>query len=270
MMKNLETINAVNRFAEVPLEGLICDILWADPIDDEVADQHEFLDNPERACSYKYGLNPTKKLLEDNDLSLLIRAHQVQVQGYKMHYWEKPQSLPTVITIFSAPNYCDCYKNKAAVIKLEGENFSIKNYEEVPHPYHLPGGINLFSFSMPYLADKVLDMLHHMLMLGDSDELPSEDHHDEIDFHKILHAAGANNEHVLRSKIHAVSRMRIMYKNLKENHDLLLQIKMVNDGRIPRGLLLEGKPAIRNALKEFELASSLDKENEKRPQKKIQ
>lgn len=61
-----------------------------------------------------------------------------------MHYWEKPQSLPTVITIFSAPNYCDCYKNKAAVIKLEGENFSIKNYEEVPHPYHLPGGINLF------------------------------------------------------------------------------------------------------------------------------
>jgi len=61
-----------------------------------------------------------------------------------MHYWEKPQSLPTVITIFSAPNYCDCYKNKAAVIKLEGENFSIKNYEEVAHPYHLPGGINLF------------------------------------------------------------------------------------------------------------------------------
>ena len=30
---------------------------------------------------------------------------------------------------------------------------------------------------------------------------------------------------------------------------------MVNDGRIPRGLLLDGKPAIRNALKEFDLAS---------------
>ena len=40
---------------------------------------------------------------------------------------------------------------------------------------------------------------------------------------------------------------------------------MVNDGRIPRGLLLEGKVAIRNALKEFELARSLDKDNEKRP-----
>jgi hypothetical protein len=56
-----------------------------------------------------------------------------------------------------------------------------------------------------------------------------------------------------------------MYKNLKENHDLLLQIKMVNDGRIPKGLLLEGKPAIRNALKEFELALQFDKVNEMRP-----
>ena len=41
---------------------------------------------------------------------------------------------------------------------------------------------------------------------------------------------------------------------------------MVNDGRIPQGLLLEGRPAIRNALREFELALSLDKENERRPQ----
>ncbi len=40
---------------------------------------------------------------------------------------------------------------------------------------------------------------------------------------------------------------------------------MVNDGRIPRGLLLEGKSAIRNALKEFELAKSLDMDNERRP-----
>lgn len=59
--------------------------------------------------------------------------------------------------------------------------------------------------------------------------------------------------------------MRRMYKNLVDNQELLLKIKMVNDGRIPRGLLLEGKVAIRNALKEFELARSLDKENEKRP-----
>ena len=65
---------------------------------------------------------------------------------------------------------------------------------------------------------------------------------------------GASDAQVMRTKINTISRMRRMYKNLIENHDVLLQIKMANDGRIPRGLLLAGKPAIRNALKEFELA----------------
>jgi serine/threonine-protein phosphatase 2B catalytic subunit len=69
----------------------------------------------------------------------------------------------------------------------------------------------------------------------------------------------------MKNKIKSVGRMRRMFKNLRENSDELLKIKMANDGRIPRGLLLEGKPAIRNAMKEFKLAADLDKENEKRP-----
>jgi serine/threonine-protein phosphatase 2B catalytic subunit len=75
LMKTLESVNAANRFSEIPLEGLMCDIVWADPIDDEVADKYEFMENPERACSFKYGLNPAKTLLDDNDLTLLVRAH---------------------------------------------------------------------------------------------------------------------------------------------------------------------------------------------------
>ena len=43
---------------------------------------------------------------------------------------------------------------------------------------------------------------------------------------------------------------------------------MSPDGKLPRGLLLEGKPAIKNALKQFNLARDLDKVNEKRPKKK--
>jgi serine/threonine-protein phosphatase 2B catalytic subunit len=41
------------------------------------------------------------------------------MQGYKMHVWDKTLEIPTVITIFSAPNYCDCYNNKAAIIKVD-------------------------------------------------------------------------------------------------------------------------------------------------------
>jgi len=33
-----------------------------------------------------------------------------------MHKWDGPNSFPYVITIFSAPNYCGSYENKASVL----------------------------------------------------------------------------------------------------------------------------------------------------------
>ena len=36
-----------------------------------------------------------------------------------MHRWGGETGFPKVITVFSAPNYCDCYNNKGAVIKFD-------------------------------------------------------------------------------------------------------------------------------------------------------
>lgn len=36
-----------------------------------------------------------------------------------MYHWGGQKQFPTVITIFSAPNYCDFYNNKGAVIKFK-------------------------------------------------------------------------------------------------------------------------------------------------------
>lgn len=58
-----------------------------------------------------------------------------------------------------------------------------------------------------------------------------------------------------------------MYNTLKEESELILKLKgMAPDGKIPRGLLLEGRPAIRDAIREFDRAKELDKKNEARPQ----
>ena len=55
-MKTIESVNDINRFTEIPLEGLLCDIVWSDPLDDDTAPKYDYRENPERACSYKYGL----------------------------------------------------------------------------------------------------------------------------------------------------------------------------------------------------------------------
>lgn len=35
-----------------------------------------------------------------------------------MHKWNSKDPFPPVITIFSAPNYCDTYGNKGAILKF--------------------------------------------------------------------------------------------------------------------------------------------------------
>jgi serine/threonine-protein phosphatase 2B catalytic subunit len=100
----------------------------------------------------------------------VVRAHQVQIEGYKMHRWDGDSSFPYVITIFSAPNYCDYYSNKAAVLILKDDRISIKQYDQSDHPYYLPDQIDVFTWSMPFLADKVVTILSHLLKIAGADE----------------------------------------------------------------------------------------------------
>lgn len=70
----------------------------------------------------------------------------------------------------------------------------------------------------------------------------------------------------MKKKVQAMGRMGKMYSTLRSEREMILKLKnMAPDGKIPRGLLLEGRPAIRNAVKSFALAKKLDKENEKKP-----
>ena len=79
-----------------------------------------------------------------------------------MHRWGGTQCFPSVITVFSAPNYCGEYHNKGAVILIENEKMNIKQYKDVPFPFHLPGNIDLFTWSVPFLMEKVHEMLSHL------------------------------------------------------------------------------------------------------------
>lgn len=52
----IEDINKIDRYKEPPKQGLFCDLLWADPVEnDEGICEHTFKFNEVRGCSYFYG-----------------------------------------------------------------------------------------------------------------------------------------------------------------------------------------------------------------------
>ena len=87
-----------------------------------------------------------------------------------MHRWGGESAHPSIITIFSAPNYCGSYHNKGAVLVLDSNKIGIKQYHEVDHPYHFEKNkdtnheMDLFEWSFPLIAQKVSEMIKSINM----------------------------------------------------------------------------------------------------------
>ena len=79
-----------------------------------------------------------------------------------MYKWGK-DSFPNLITIFSAPNYCDSYNNKGAVIKLTNDALNITQITFSEHPYYLPNFMNIFTWSIPFVSEKTVEIFVSIL-----------------------------------------------------------------------------------------------------------
>ncbi|KAJ8604320.1 hypothetical protein CTAYLR_002573 [Chrysophaeum taylorii] len=90
----LDDIRAIDRECEPPDSGLMCDLLWSDP---QPAPGRA---PSKRGVGLSFGPDVTKRFLDRNDLSLVIRSHEVRDNGYELEHGGQ------LITVFSAPNYC--------------------------------------------------------------------------------------------------------------------------------------------------------------------
>lgn len=111
-MKKIEKIKEIVRPTEPPEKGLLCDLLWSDP--DKGAVDYEEND---RGVSYIFGEKVVNDFCKSNDIDLIVRAHQVVDDGYEFFAGR------SLLTIFSAPNYCGEYDNAAGILIID-ENLS--------------------------------------------------------------------------------------------------------------------------------------------------
>lgn len=111
-VRSLEQIATIERAIELPSQGALCDLLWSDPADE--TDEDWQISN--RGAGYLFGPGVAEEFLRNNDLSLICRAHQLVMDGYKYHFDQK-----NVVTVWSAPNYCGRCGNVASFLRIEPE-----------------------------------------------------------------------------------------------------------------------------------------------------
>jgi serine/threonine-protein phosphatase PP1 catalytic subunit len=111
--------------AKVEVAGLLCDLLWADPD----KDVNGWAEN-DRGTSFTFGADVVARFLRKFDMDLVCRAHQacicvstlgtcsdpcIQVveDGYEFF------ARRSLVTIFSAPNYCGEFDNAGAIMSID-------------------------------------------------------------------------------------------------------------------------------------------------------
>eukprot|EP01080_Neovahlkampfia_damariscottae_P007193 gene7193-11509_t len=120
-VSSLDQIRKIDRKQEVPHEGPMCDLLWSDPED---------IDGwglSPRGAGYLFGGDIVKQFNQVNELKLVARAHQLVMEGFKYMFDE------SLVTVWSAPNYCYRCGNIAGILELdENLNRNFKVFESAP------------------------------------------------------------------------------------------------------------------------------------------
>ena len=88
--------------------NVVCSLYrWSDPEDIE-----GWGVSP-RGAGFTFGADSVQEFNRTNNLQKIARAHQLAMQGYQQMFND------TLVTVWSAPNYCYRCGNVAAILKLD-------------------------------------------------------------------------------------------------------------------------------------------------------
>lgn len=123
----------------------MCDLLWSDPEGFFLQRHSNVLPDIDgwglspRGAGYLFGGDVVAQVRETveiphtgqfnntNKLDLICRAHQLVMEGYKLMFND------TLVTVWSAPNYCYRCGNVAAILEMDEHlNKNFKIFEAAP------------------------------------------------------------------------------------------------------------------------------------------
>jgi serine/threonine-protein phosphatase PP1 catalytic subunit len=108
-LHNMELLGKISRPCAVPQDGILCDLLWSDP----EASIDMWQPNEDRGISFQFGAKALKVFMQQNDLQLVVRAHQVVQDGYEF-FGDR-----MLVTVFSARTYGGEFDNDAAMMRID-------------------------------------------------------------------------------------------------------------------------------------------------------
>ena len=270
-LKNLSDLEKINRFRETPNAGLMCDLMWTDPHTNYETDKGTFSHNPSRGCSFRYSHKAVVDFLKRNSLLSVVRGHEAQSEGYRLYgKWEETD-FPTVITIFSAPNYAGVYNNQAAVLKYDGATMNIRQFNSIPHPFQLPKFMNAFDWSFPFVGEKIAEMLMAILELpaltADIAGMTEEEIRQLEDQERTDLESEARAQMEIVEKIKALESVTEAFVNERKETEALSEFGLPGQVVTLSGNeLAVGEEEIKAEIEGFKMAKLVDQGNEMLPE----
>ncbi|XP_049848407.1 protein phosphatase 2A catalytic subunit B-like [Schistocerca gregaria] len=109
---DIDSIDILDRFQDVPVADPITDLLWSNPrLEPSSA---EIFDSEEQEQGYvsSYGMRDVEMFLQTNMYSQIVRSHEFCFDGYEVMFDQK------LSTIWSMPNYGGCLGNVACYLEI--------------------------------------------------------------------------------------------------------------------------------------------------------
>jgi len=133
--------------------------------------------------------------------------------------------------------------------------------------------MDVFTWSLPFVGEKITDMLIAILSISSEDELKEDATPSSISSGPISPPPTTPldpdsieyKKRAIRNKILAIGRLSRVFQVLREESERVTELKTASGGRLPAGTLMLGAEGIKNAISSFEDARKVDLQNERLP-----